>query len=61
MAGSARRAPWQHPAVWFAILVLAALLLVGALLEGPPSPPREPTPDPDAVTALASQADQPGP
>ncbi|MEX1162878.1 MAG: hypothetical protein WEB03_04795 [Nitriliruptor sp.] len=45
-----RRSLWQHPGVWIAVLVLAGLLLIGALLENPSRAPR--TPSPDAVTAL---------
>lgn len=45
-----RRTLWHHPAVWVALLVLAAIILVGALLEPRRSVPTEPSPD--AVTAL---------
>ncbi len=44
------RSVWQHPGVWIAVLVLAGLLLLGALLESPPRPTQ--TPSPDAVTAV---------
>jgi hypothetical protein len=44
-----RRTIWHHPAVWVALLVLAGILLVGALLESRPSGGTEPAPD--AVTA----------
>lgn len=46
-----RRTVWHHPAVWVAVLLLAGVLLLGALLERPAPAPREPSPD--AVTALA--------
>jgi hypothetical protein len=43
--------------VWVALLVVAGLLLVGALLEPSPAPPREPSPD--AVTASVAFASTP--
>jgi hypothetical protein len=46
------RALWQHPAFWVAVVVLALILLVGALLEPRPAPPGEPSPD--AVTTTGS-------
>jgi hypothetical protein len=52
-----RRTLWHHPAVWVALLVVAGLLLVGALLEPSPAPPREPSPD--AVTASVAFASTP--
>jgi hypothetical protein len=39
------RSLWQHPAVWVGVVVLALILLVGALLEPRPAPQREPSPD----------------
>jgi hypothetical protein len=45
------RSAFQHPAIWIGLVVLALVLLVGALLEPSPSPPREPAPD--AVTTSA--------
>jgi hypothetical protein len=47
-----RRTLWHHPGVWVAVLVLAGLLLLGALLEPNRSTPSEPAPD--AVTASAA-------
>ncbi|WP_052669112.1 hypothetical protein [Nitriliruptor alkaliphilus] len=44
-----RRTVWHHPAVWIALLVLAGVLLLGALLE--PRTPAPSEPSPDAVTA----------
>ncbi len=49
---SPRPSVWHHPAIWFALLGLAALLLVTALLEPRDRPPSGG--DPDAVTAAAA-------
>lgn len=46
------RTPWQHPAVWIGVVVLALILLVGALLESRSAPQREPSPD--AVTTAGT-------
>jgi hypothetical protein len=44
------RSLWQHPALWVGVVVLALILLIGALLEPRPAPQREPSPD--AVTTV---------
>jgi hypothetical protein len=49
-----RRTIWHHPAVWVALLLLAGVLLAGALLERPT--PRPSQPSPDAVTATSPAA-----
>jgi hypothetical protein len=53
-----RRTVWHHPALWVALLVLAGVLLLGALLE--PRAPAPSEPAPDAVTAAGMAGDRPG-
>ncbi|MEX1178311.1 MAG: hypothetical protein WEB09_07600 [Nitriliruptor sp.] len=52
LADSSRSSVWQHPALWIGVLVLAVILLIGALLEPPARTTSEPSPD--AVTALGA-------
>lgn len=41
---TADRSLWQRPGIWIALVVLAIVMLVGALLDPLPSPPSEPSP-----------------